>query len=86
MQAPDTTRWGTYFRAPVGTNTGTTQSFEISEITVMAENDNTYVQFDLNGDGTNDLGVWLDQGKIPHDERVRGRSWFARRTRSVRTC
>jgi uncharacterized repeat protein (TIGR01451 family) len=62
-QAPDITRWGTEFIAPVGTNTPSNSSFTYSAITVIAAEDDTLVNFDVNANGATDFQIWLDEGE-----------------------
>lgn len=64
VQAPDVTRYGTEFVAPVGTNVAANEAFQYAAMTVIAARDNTLVDFDVNADGTNDLQVWLDEGEV----------------------
>ncbi len=59
----DTTRWGTAFEIPVGTNTTPTiQNFSYSSLFIMASQSGTVVQVDTNGDAIVDLTVTLNQG------------------------
>lgn len=59
----DTTRWGTAFEIPVGTNTTPTiQNFSYSSVFIMASQNGTVIQVDTNGDGTVDLTATLNQG------------------------
>ncbi len=63
VQAPDTTRFGTEFVAPVGTNTSANNAFTYCSMSVIAAKDDTLVSFDANADGTDEMQVWLNQGE-----------------------
>lgn len=57
------TRWGTSFRAPVGTNTVSPDLFEYTAFAVMAAEDGTEVAIDLDGDGTAEIATTLNEGE-----------------------
>ena len=60
----DTSRYGTYFIIPVGTNTTPTiQNFSYSSLHIIAAQDNTVVQVDINGDGVMDITNTLNMGE-----------------------
>jgi len=60
----DTTRYGTSFIIPVGTNTTPTiQNFSYSSLHIIAAQDNTVVKVDVNGDGIVDLTNTLNMGE-----------------------
>lgn len=63
VQAPDVTRYGVEFVAPIGTNVNANQAFEYTAMTVIAARDNTLVSFDINADGVTDTQIWLDEGE-----------------------
>ena len=59
----DTTRWGTFFEIPVGTNVGpATQNFSYASLHIIASQNGTTVQVDTNGDGTIDRSTTLNIG------------------------
>ena len=58
-----TSEWGTYYEAPVGTNTSDAGAmFEYSALSIMATQNNTTVQIDKDRDGTYETTVTLQQG------------------------
>ncbi len=60
----DTSRYGTYFLIPVGTNTTPTiQNFSYSSLHIIAAENGTLVQVDRNGDGTMDTTNTLNLGE-----------------------
>ena len=60
----DTTRYGTYFIVPVGTNTTpATQNFSYSSLHIIAAQNNTVVKVDTNGDGVIDMTNTLNMGE-----------------------
>ena len=60
----DTTRYGTYFIIPVGTNTTPTiQNFSYSSLHIIAAENGTVVQVDMNGDGIMDVTNTLNMGE-----------------------
>ncbi len=63
-QAPDTSRYGTEFVSPVGTDTPANDSFGYCAMTVIASRDDTLVRFDEDADGAVDRSVWLNQGEV----------------------
>jgi uncharacterized repeat protein (TIGR01451 family) len=59
----DTTRWGTFFEIPVGTNVGpATQNFSYASLHIIASQNGTTVQVDTNGDGIIDRSTTLNIG------------------------
>ncbi|MFN8454878.1 MAG: hypothetical protein U0401_09460 [Anaerolineae bacterium] len=62
-----TNRWGTTYRIPIGENlnrpSNGSSSFEIVGLNVQAVENNTTVIIDLNGDGTPDNTVILNEGQ-----------------------
>jgi uncharacterized repeat protein (TIGR01451 family) len=60
----DTTRWGTNFMLPVGTNVNAAiQNFSYSAAYIMASQNGTVVQVDRNGDGVIDQTNTLSMGQ-----------------------
>ena len=60
----DTSRYGTYFVIPVGTNTTPSiQNFSYSSLHMIAAENGTVVQVDLNGDGIMDITNTLNAGE-----------------------
>ena len=60
----DTTRWGTNFMLPVGTNVNAAvQNFSYSAAYIMASQNGTVVQIDRNGDGVIDQTNTLSMGQ-----------------------
>ncbi len=60
----DTTRWGTNFMLPVGTNVNAAiQNFSYSAAYIMASQNGTVVQIDRNGDGVIDQTNSLSMGQ-----------------------
>ena len=58
-----TSEWGTYYEAPVGTNTANAgQMFEYSALSIMASQNNTTVEIDADHDGVYEKTVTLQQG------------------------
>ncbi|MCC6458390.1 MAG: DUF11 domain-containing protein [Caldilineaceae bacterium] len=55
--------WGTSFRAPVGTDTPSSEHFEYVSLVIMATDDNTVVQVDTDADGVFDPPVTLNEGE-----------------------
>jgi len=58
----DTRKYGTAFKIPVGTATGAAQNFEYSSLHIIASQDNTTVQVDVDGNGTVDQTKVLNMG------------------------
>ena len=58
-----TDEWGTDFRAPVGVNTPSPSLFEYTSLAIMAADDDTQVDVDLDADGTVDVQATLDEGE-----------------------
>ncbi|WP_040549672.1 carboxypeptidase regulatory-like domain-containing protein [Pedosphaera parvula] len=59
----DTTRWGTFFKIPVGTNVNPAiQSFSYSSLHIIASQNGTTLQVDTNGDGVPDRTTTLNIG------------------------
>lgn len=56
----DTRRYGTSYKIPIGIATGSVQNFEYSSLHIIAAQDNTTVQVDVDGNGT------VDQTKVIH--------------------
>ncbi|MEO5714797.1 MAG: SdrD B-like domain-containing protein [Luteolibacter sp.] len=54
----DTRRYGTSYKIPIGITTGSVQNFEYSSLHIIAAQDNTTVQVDVDGNGT------VDQTKV----------------------
>ncbi|MEO7341249.1 MAG: SdrD B-like domain-containing protein [Luteolibacter sp.] len=54
----DTRRYGTSYKIPIGITTGSVQNFEYSSLHIIAAQDNTSVQVDVDGNGT------VDQTKV----------------------
>ncbi len=59
----DTRKYGKAFRIPVGTNVGSSQQFEYSCLHIIASQDNTTVQVDVDGNGTIDTTKNLNMGE-----------------------
>jgi hypothetical protein len=60
----DTSRYGTYFIIPVGTNTTPAiQNFSYSSLYIIAAANGTVVQVDINGDGVMDVTNTLNMGE-----------------------
>ncbi|MCX7847705.1 MAG: hypothetical protein N2595_06735 [bacterium] len=66
LEVYDTTKFGTNFFAPVGTNVGTGGHFEYASLHVMAAHDNTLVQIDADANGTFETSVTLHEGQAHH--------------------
>ena len=58
----DTSKWGTSYEMPLGENIPQA-AFEYAAIAIMAEEDDTLVEVDVNADGTPDVTQTLDQGE-----------------------
>ncbi len=58
-----TDEWGTTFRAPVGVNSPSPSLFEYTSFIIMATDNDTTVQVDVDADGTFDDVVTLDEGE-----------------------
>ncbi|MDJ0791011.1 MAG: SdrD B-like domain-containing protein [Acidimicrobiia bacterium] len=67
VAAFDTSRFGTFFRVPVGEDTVggaiSNNPFNYSGISVMASRPNTFVQVDTDADGTYDLSGTINEGE-----------------------
>ena len=48
----DTRRFGTSYKIPIGITTGSVQNFEYSSLHIIASQDNTSVQVDVDGNGS----------------------------------
>ena len=65
----DTTRFGTSFVAPIGENTDGAQQgtsngmFDYTALSVMAAEDSTSIDIDIDADGISDVTVVLDEGE-----------------------
>ncbi|MES2440976.1 MAG: SdrD B-like domain-containing protein [Verrucomicrobiota bacterium] len=62
-EAYDTRKFGTAFQMPVGTATGSYQQFEYVSLHIMAAQDGTVVQVDVNADGSVDQTQTLNMGQ-----------------------
>ena len=58
-----TDEWGTSFRAPVGVNSPSPSLFEYTSLIIMATDDDTTVQVDVNADGAFEDVLTLDEGE-----------------------
>jgi uncharacterized repeat protein (TIGR01451 family) len=58
-----TDEWGTRFRAPAGVNTPSPSLFEYTALVIMAANNGTLVEVDLDANGTIDAQTTLNQGQ-----------------------
>jgi uncharacterized repeat protein (TIGR01451 family) len=63
MEVYPVDEWGTTFRAPAGVDTPSVSLFEYTSLVIMATDDNTTVQVDVNADGTFDQVVTLNEGE-----------------------
>lgn len=59
----DTRKCGTTFKIPVGTNTSAAQLFEYASLHIIASQDNTTAQVDIDGNGTVDVTKNLNLGE-----------------------
>lgn len=66
VEVYDTTKFGTNFFAPVGTNTGSGGHFEYTSLNIMAGYDNTLVHIDADANGTFETAVTLQEGQAQH--------------------
>jgi uncharacterized repeat protein (TIGR01451 family) len=58
-----TDEWGTMFRSPVGVNSPSPSLFEYTAFIVMATDNNTMLQLDLDADGAFEANVTLNEGE-----------------------
>lgn len=58
-----TDEWGTSFRSPVGVNSPSPSLFEYTSLMIMATDNDTQVQVDVNADGNFEDVVTLDEGE-----------------------
>ncbi|OYV06490.1 MAG: hypothetical protein CFE26_06030, partial [Verrucomicrobiales bacterium VVV1] len=58
----DTRRFGTSYKIPIGITTGSVQNFEYSSLHIIAAQDNTSVQVDVDGNGSVDQTKVLNLG------------------------
>lgn len=63
LEVYPTELWGKDYEIPIGINTDVNEMFEYTAATIMAKDDNTVVQIDTDGNGTNDVTLNLDQGE-----------------------
>jgi len=66
VEVDDTVRWGTNYTSPIGEDTVLNNLFEYVGLFVMAAVDNTTVNIDVDGDGTDDVTTVLNQGQTYH--------------------
>ena len=59
----DTRRYGTSYKIPIGITTGSVQNFEYSSLHIIAAQDNTTVQVDIDGNGTVDQTKVISMGE-----------------------
>ncbi|MFK8103422.1 MAG: LamG-like jellyroll fold domain-containing protein [Saprospiraceae bacterium] len=57
------TLWGTNYEIPVGENTDVNQMFEYTGAYIMAQNDGTTVNIDVDGNGSFEITTTLNQGQ-----------------------
>jgi uncharacterized repeat protein (TIGR01451 family) len=62
IEVYDTSRWGTRYETPVGENVISPQLFEYTGLAIMAQEDGTVVQIDLDRNGVAESSITLNEG------------------------
>ncbi len=63
LEVYPTIYWGTDFEIPVGENTNVNSMFEYTGVTITASRNNTTVNIDTDGNGSNDVSTVLNEGE-----------------------
>lgn len=63
VEVYDTSRWGVQYETPVGEDVPSPQLFEYTGLAIMAQEDNTVVQIDLDRNGVAESSVTLAEGE-----------------------
>ena len=62
----DTNNWGTSFEVPVGEDLLSDEIFEYTSLVIMAAEDDTIVNIDVDNDGATETTLTLDEGESHH--------------------